>query len=210
FDREIDARERPGRPIHAGDISAGAVSAIGFALLVIGVVLLARFGLLTVIWGLALAAAIVLYDAWHKGNTIAPVIMGLCRALVYLSTGTAVSGEVRLGLIAGAAALAAHVIGLTYAAKQENLNQVGRLWPLAILAGPLLFALPNLLGGWLVVVACLLLCVADVAAVRLLARRATPDAVPRAVSMLIAAICLVDALAVALYGGGIRRPFVGG
>jgi len=27
--------------------------------------------------------------------------------------------------------------------------------------------------------------------------------VPRAVSMLIAAICLVDALAVALYGGGI-------
>ena len=29
------------------------------------------------------------------------------------------------------------------------------------------------------------------------------DAVPRAVSMLIAAICLVDALAVALYGGGI-------
>ena len=30
FDRDIDARERPGRPIHAGDISAGAVSAIGF------------------------------------------------------------------------------------------------------------------------------------------------------------------------------------
>jgi 4-hydroxybenzoate polyprenyltransferase len=48
-----------------------------------------------------------------------------------------------------------------------------------------------------------LLCAADIAAVRLLARRATADAVPRAVSMLIAAICLVDALAVALHGGGI-------
>src|SRR5258707_126052 len=103
----------------------------------------------------------------------------------------------------GASALAAHVIGLTYAAKQENLNNVGRLWPLAVLAGPLLLALSGISTGWLVVVASLLLCAADIAAVRLLARRATADAVPRAVSMLIAAICLVDALAVALHGGGI-------
>ena len=203
FDRDIDARERPGRPIHAGDISAGAVSAIGFALLAVGTVLLARFGLLTVILGLALAGSIVLYDLWHKGNIFAPIIMGLCRALVYLTTGAAVSGEIRFALIAGAIALAAHVIGLTYAARQENLNQVGRLWPLAILAGPLLFALPGMSSGWLVVIGCVLLCAADIAAVRLLAQRAAPDAVPRAVSMLIAAICLVDALAVVLYGGGI-------
>src|SRR5438874_3333305 len=60
FDRDIDARERPGRPIHAGDISAGAVSTIAFALLAVGVALLLRFDLLTVIWGLALAGAIVL------------------------------------------------------------------------------------------------------------------------------------------------------
>jgi 4-hydroxybenzoate polyprenyltransferase len=203
FDRDIDARERPGRPIHAGDISAGAVSTIGFALLAAGVALLLRFGLLTVIYGLALACAIVLYDAWHKGNIFAPMIMGLCRALVYLATGAAVSSEIRFALIAAAIALAAHVIGLTYAAKQENLNEVGRLWPLAVLAGPLLVALPGILSGLLVVTTCLLLCAADVAAVRLLAQRAAPDAVPRAVSMLIAAICLVDALAVALYGGGI-------
>jgi heme O synthase-like polyprenyltransferase len=203
FDREIDARERPGRPIHAGDIGAGTVSAIGFALLAIGVVLLARFSLLTVIWGLGLAAAIVLYDSWHKGNFFAPVVMGLCRALVYLATGAAVSGEIHTALLIGAVALAAHVIGLTYAAKQENLNEVGRLWPLAVLAVPVLLALPGLASGWPVAVAALLLCIADVAAVRLLAKRATPDAVPRAVSMLIAAICLVDALAVALCGGGI-------
>jgi 4-hydroxybenzoate polyprenyltransferase len=163
FDREIDARERPGRPIHAGDIGAGTVSAIGFALLA----------------------------------------MGLCRALVYLATGAAVSGEIRSTLIIGATALAAHVIGLTYAAKQENLNQVGKLWPLFILAGPVLFALSGISGGWPVVIGAFVLCAVDIAAVRLLATRVTPDAVPRAVSMLIAAICLVDALAVALYGGGI-------
>ena len=43
FDREIDARERPGRPIHAGDIGAAAVSTIGFALLAAGVAFLAPF-----------------------------------------------------------------------------------------------------------------------------------------------------------------------
>jgi heme O synthase-like polyprenyltransferase len=203
FDREIDARERPGRPIHAGDISAATVSAIGFALLAVGIALLAPFGLFTAIWGLTLAAAIVLYDAWHKGNMVAPVIMGLCRALVYLGTGAAVSGHVLPALIVGAMALAAHVVGLTYAARQENLNHIGRLWPLAVLAGPLLLALPGISTGWLVIVAALLLCAVDIVAIRLLAKRATADAVPRAVSMLIAAICLVDALAVALHGGGI-------
>src|ERR1700751_4944163 len=30
FDREIDARERPGRPIHAGEIRPGTGSSIGF------------------------------------------------------------------------------------------------------------------------------------------------------------------------------------
>lgn len=199
FDRDIDARERPGRSIHAGDIGASTVSAIGFALLAVGIALLTPFGLLPAIWGLALAAAIVLYDVWHKGNSIAPVIMGLCRALVYLATGAAIGGNIRLALTAGAIALAAHIVGLTYAARQESLNQVGRLWPLAILACPLLLAVPGTSSGW-VVVGCLLLGAADIAAVRLLAKRVAPDSVPRAVSMLIAAICLVDALAVALYG----------
>jgi UbiA prenyltransferase family protein len=203
FDREIDARERPGRPIQAGDIGAVTVSTIGFALLAVGIALLVPFGLFTVVWGLALAAAIVLYDVWHKGNNFAPLVMGLCRALVYLGTGAAVSGNILPALIVGATALAAHVVGLTYAAKQENLNHIGRLWPLAVLAGPLLLAWPWFTTGWLVIAAALLLCAVDIIAVRLLAKRATGDAVPRAVSILIAAICLVDALAVALHGGGV-------
>lgn len=201
FDREIDARERPGRPIDAGDISAGAVSAIGFGLLAVGVLLLVPFGAAAIGWGILLAAAIVLYDLWHKGNAFGPVIMGLCRALVYLGAGAAINGGITSALVLGAFALACHVVGLTYAAKQENLNQIGRLWPLAILAVPMLIALPAITSSWLIAVSFLLLAIADAVAVRLLAKRATPDAVPRAVSGLIAAICLVDALAVALAGG---------
>jgi hypothetical protein len=70
------------------------------------------------------------------------------------------------------------------------------------LAVPLLVALPSLFGGWTIVAALLLLLVADTLAVRLLSTRPVPGSVPLAVSGLIAAICLVDALAIAVSGGG--------
>jgi 4-hydroxybenzoate polyprenyltransferase len=95
------------------------------------------------------------------------------------------------------------VAGITYAARQESLDRVGALWPLALLAVPLLAALPAIAGGWIVIAAFLLLLAADAIAVRLLATRPVPGAVPLAVSGLIAAICLVDALAIALNGGGV-------
>jgi 4-hydroxybenzoate polyprenyltransferase len=202
FDRAVDARERPGRPIHAGGIRAGTVSWIGFGLLATGIALMIPFGLVAATWGALLAAVIVLYDVWHKGNAFSPLVMGLCRALVYIGTGVAVSGSVSHAIIAGAIALASHVAGIAYAAKQESLDRVGNLWPLALLALPLLIALPALFSGWTVVVALLLLLAADALAVRMLVRRPIPGAVPSAVSRLIAAICLVDALAIALAGGG--------
>jgi 4-hydroxybenzoate polyprenyltransferase len=203
FDREIDARDRPGRPIHAGEIRAGTVSSIGFGLLATGIALMIPFGLAATLWGALLAAVIVLYDVWHKGNALSPLVMGICRALVYIGTGAALAGTTSTAMMIGAAALASHVAGITYAAKQESLDRVGNLWPLALLAIPLFVALPAMFGGWIVIIAFLLLLAGDVWAVRLLVRRPVPGAVPLAVSGLIAAICLVDALAIALSGGGV-------
>ena len=53
------------------------------------------------------------------------------------------------------------------------------------------------------IAAFILLLAADAVAIRLLARRPSRGAVPLAVSGLIAAICLVDELAIAAAGGGI-------
>ena len=203
FDREIDARERPDRPICAGDISADSVRAIGFGLLVLGVLLMAPFGMTAAVWGVALGAVIVLYDLWHKGNAFGPVIMSACRALVYCGAGVAISGTLHPALILWAVVLAAHVVGLTYAAKQESLNQIGSLWPLAALAVPLIAALASLSHGWPLVLCLALLALVDIYAVRLLMERSAPGAVPRAVSVLIAAISIVDALVVSANGGGI-------
>ena len=203
FDREIDARDRPGRPIDAGEISAGTVSLIGFGLLAVGIVLMIPFGLAAMICGTLLAGVIVLYDVWHKGNALSPLVMGLCRALVYIGAGVALAGSTSTAMIIGAVALASHVAGITYAAKQENLDRIENLWPLALLAIPLFVALPAMFGGWIVIIAFLLLLAADALAIRLLATRPVPGSVPLAVSGLIAAICLVDALAIALAAGGV-------
>ena len=197
FDRDIDARERPGRPIPAGAIAASTVFAIGFGLLGAGRALMALCGWPALAAGVALCGVIVFYDLRHKGNPLSPIVMSLCRLLVYVGAAAATVGAVPATVWIAGVALAAHVVGLTYAAKQESLNRVERLWPLAILMLPLLMAAPAMTAHWWVAVFWLALAVADWLAVERLRRRATPDAVPSAVAALIAGISLVDALLVA-------------
>ena len=200
FDREIDARERPSRPIPAGAISPTAVFVAGFAMVGCGVVLMSLHGLAPGLAGLALAAAIVAYDAKHKGNPLSPLVMGLCRALVYVGAALVAAGTAAAAVLVGALALFAHVVGLTYAAKQESLDRIDRLWPLAVLVLPLAVGLPALAAGLVGVAVWGALAAADAVAVMLLKRRSHPGAVPRAVAALIAAISLVDALFAATVG----------
>src|SRR5215475_8349336 len=136
FDRAIDARERPTRPIPAGDLPAGTVAAIGFALLAGGVAALAPLGGAALLAGWALALTVVGYDVWHKGNPAGPVVMGLCRALVYAGAAAAVMGGVPPIVVLAALAMLAYVAGITYAAQQESYDRIGSLWPLAALYAP--------------------------------------------------------------------------
>ncbi len=196
FDREIDARERPSRPIPAGEASAGFVFAAGFALLGGGGGQMATGGPAAFLAGIALAGLIVLYDLRHKGNPWSPLLMGGCRALVYAGASAAAVGTLTGPALVGAAAIFAHVVGLTYAAKQESLDRIERLWPLGVLGVPLVLAIP-FLATPAAVVAWLALAAADLAAIRLLLPSRRPGAVGEAVGALIAAICLLDALLVA-------------
>jgi 4-hydroxybenzoate polyprenyltransferase len=200
FDRAIDARERPERPIPAREISSATVATIGFGLLGIAIVLMAPLGLLAAASSVALAAAIILYDLFHKGYSLSPLVMGLCRALVYAGAAAAATGEVPAPMAPAALALLAFVAGVSYAAWQERLDRPRNLWPLALLAPPLLLALPALTQGDAAVTVYVALAVAIAGALHLLVRRPTADAVPRAVALLIAAISLVDAAFLAAIG----------
>lgn len=199
FDARIDAVQRPERPIPSGEIGARAVFAWGFGLMALGIALLASIGVAPALAGLTLAVAIAFYDWHHKGNLFGPVVMGLCRVLVYVGAGLCVTLALPDRLWLGAALMWCYLIGLTYVAKQENLDRVENLWPLAFLAVPVVWgawlaaAQPAAGAFWLLFTAWLLV------ALWFLRRRAKGD-VPRAVVSLIAGISLLDALLIAAAG----------
>lgn len=210
FDREFDARVRPERPIPSGAVSASMVFGHGFGLLGTGLVVVTAVGRgfgnagAAVLAGTALAAAIVLYDVWHKSNPMAPLLMGLCRVLVYVTTAVAVTGTITAPVLGGAGILLFYLIGLTYVARQEIVGAVRNVWPLASLAVPFVFWSLALRAGRLGVavyagaVVWLVVCLSH------LGWRARVD-VPRAVVGMIAGISLVDAMALVAWG----RPDLG-
>jgi 4-hydroxybenzoate polyprenyltransferase len=102
-------------------------------------------------------------------------------------------------LLLAAVVLLCYLIGLTYTAKREHLNELGSVWPLAALAAPMIYGVVMALGSPLVW-PFLLLLAGWVSYALWLLRRRGPGDVPRAVVSLIAGISLVDA--VILCGAG--------
>ena len=213
FDREFDAKHRPERPIPSGQVSARQVFAIGFALLAIGMAAVAwasrgQDGLPA--WralasGAGLAGAIVLYNAHHKGNPLSPLIMGLCRVLVVLTAAFSLAVWLPTAVVLAAIALLCHLIGLTYIAKQEHLDRIGKLWPLGFLAVPVLYGVALALLSPVVWAPLAVYALVLVIALGLLRRRAPGD-VPRAVVTLIAGMSVLDG--VMLAGDGLVLPAV--
>jgi len=210
FDREIDARERPERPIPAGLVSAEEVTRVGFGLLGAGLFILVVHALVTgrAAWpsiggGVALGGAIVVYDLWHKGNPASPLLMGLCRMLVYVTAAVATSGRLGAPVLGGAVVLLSYLVGLTYVAKQENLREVKNLWPLLFLVAPFVYA-PALGARAFATRASALLIyllfAAWVGHALSILRARQKGSIPRAVVSLIAGISLCDALLIATAG----------
>jgi 4-hydroxybenzoate polyprenyltransferase len=82
FDREIDRLERPERPIPSGRIRAAQAAALGAGLLVLGVGAASAANTTALFVALAIAACVLLYDAWGKRHgAIGPLNMATCRAL---------------------------------------------------------------------------------------------------------------------------------
>jgi 4-hydroxybenzoate polyprenyltransferase len=207
FDREFDARHRPERPIPSGEVNATTVFGAGFGMLAVGVALLAWIGYgfsegtgwRPAVAGVALGATIVFYDWRHKNNPLSPVVMGLCRMLVYATAAYAFAVDPPQRVFAMAFLLLCYLTGLTYIAKQEHLDRVANLWPLAFLAAPLLWGLQASLTDPVVAGIGLLFLLWVLYSLSFLRRR-RPGDVPRAVGGLLAGICLWDALVMAADG----------
>lgn len=151
FDADWDARFKPGRPIARGAASVREVWIIGSLLLTLGPLVIYGAGLATgtdgmvssLVSALLLAGAILSYDRLHKTASYSPWIMGSCRLLVYVTAGLAMGAMTPL-LAVGGLSLMAYIVGLTYVARSEHLNDPGSWWSLAFLAAPVLLSITRL------------------------------------------------------------------
>jgi hypothetical protein len=139
FDAEYDRQYHRTRPIPSGAISPDAVLWWGLAWMILGVLALLWLGHIPGGLALALAACILLYNTVHRLVTFSPLLLGLCRVLLYLmAAGTAADGLTGWSIWCGLA-LGAYVAGVGLIARWEN--EPPSYWPLPLLAAPLLLAL---------------------------------------------------------------------
>jgi len=207
FDREFDTVAYPKRPIPSGAVLARTVFTIGFLGLATGELLLIALGYGMAdghgwpppLAGLCLAATIVYYNLRHKNNPYGPLLMGLCRVQVYLTTALALAPALPERVWWGAGLLFIYIIGLSYIARQETLARLTSLWPLAFLAAPFFYGMQGALRSIIPALIYVGFFTWVLLAVIRLARRTQFD-VREGVSALIAGIALLDALLIALAG----------
>lgn len=207
FDREFDTVAYPGRPIPSGAVSARTVFTIGFLglatgellLIVLGYGVAGGHGWPPALAGLCLAGTVVYYNLHHKNNRYGPLLMGLCRVQVYLTTALALTPALPERVWWGAGLLFIYIIGLSYIARQETLTRLTSLWPQAFLAIPFFYGMQDALQSIIPALIFVGFLMWVLHAVMRLARRTQSD-IREGVSTLIAGIALLDALLIALAG----------
>lgn len=209
FDAEIDQKERPDRPVPSGAIDVRTVFAAGISMFVVGLCLLTWIGFIATdgtggwpgVAGLVLITSIVAYDWHHKQNPFSPYIMGVCRMMVYVTAGLCFLVPPPAWLLLAAVLLFSYLIGLTQIAKQENQEKIDSLMPALLFAPPLIYGLYMVFTNisFTLVIAFLGLAAMIGIAIWMLGRR-LPGDISLAVSVLIAGICLLDAVFLASAG----------
>jgi 4-hydroxybenzoate polyprenyltransferase len=212
FDRELDARERPGRPIPSGRISPRPAAILGSALVVLGLVCATLAGVQAVELSVVLVGLILAYDGFLKKTPLGPVAMGGCRFLNVMlgasATGSVVWGNPQLVV---ALAMGVYVAGVTWFARQESERSAR---PQLVAAAATTHAgVAGLIGiiwtigpsdpqsAWMAIAA--LACVTAWIDIRLFAamREPTPRNVQAAVKRMLLAIVLLDATIVFFWTG---------
>lgn len=160
FDAKWDAARRSTRPIPSGLISVRSAFIVGFICLVVGALCTVRSALdghgpLTTVLVLTLVLGVLVYDRWHKDVSLAPVVMGACRALLPLIGFFAVGGlidgphfrgQALLLLLVHPLVLWAQVVAITVVARREAVPGAPPRWAEILpylLPVPLLLASPQ-------------------------------------------------------------------
>ncbi len=144
-DVDIDRQTRPDRPIPSGRIRLWQAYLFMLCALAMGLGVLAATNTTALGLGVALVIAAIAYNVTHHRDGRSVLLMGLCRALVYL-VATAVAGasamlqSLPIALVL-AGTLAAYTAAITFVARVENDAEVGRRrWVLVVMVAVVLAA----------------------------------------------------------------------
>ena len=202
IDAKWDRKHAPDRPIPSGKISHRATWVVCILETIGGVALLTRFTSAHPLLIGGLIFCVVLYNLLHKHWKGSVLLMGLCRAFVYVAAGSAVatqtsSIEVPGILYAISGAVVLYIAGITLAARNEHLDSpVGTSFLNRILLMlPVLFPL---LGARTVptdslYVAITVVGVFGIWAWIVLSRKALSEKIPKGIALLIAGIAFYGA-----------------
>jgi 4-hydroxybenzoate polyprenyltransferase len=119
FDRAIDARERPHRPIPSGRVSFASAIGLGTALMAVGLLCAVAASAASISIAVLLAALVLGYDAFLKRTFVGPWALGGCR-FFNVMLGASASAAVTTGPeVAVALLIGLYVVGISYFAQQE-------------------------------------------------------------------------------------------
>lgn len=208
FDRQVDAIERPFRPIPSGQITPRSAAQLAVVLSVAGVSVAIWLGSITGFHAVALLALILAYDGGLKSTAIGPLAMGACRFTNVL-LGCSVATEAILPwstrlILAGIVGL--YVVGITVMAKDEvggarrlRLQIGAALLGIALVAALVAGGHASSLGVYVLMALTLVLGSAVIAAVS----RPDPKTIQRAIKTAILGLIALDA---ALAAGAVGVP----
>jgi hypothetical protein len=169
---------------------------IPVALFAASLLLLAIVGVTSLIAGVVLIVAIVIYDAWHAGLVARSVLMGLIRVLVYVVAFSAFASSPSWPFVVWGAVMVVYVVGLTLIPRTVSRSGADRYGPLALVLLPAAIAIatdPVDVLVWSLSVAVVLWVAHSVS----FAWRSSNRQVGGSVARLIAGISLVDAVVLA-------------
>ncbi|HET6326148.1 MAG TPA: UbiA family prenyltransferase [Planctomycetaceae bacterium] len=120
FDRDLDARERPGRPIPSGRITPRVAVGLASALMILGAACAVGVSRQAVEISLMLVGLILAYDGFLKQTPVGPIAMGGCRFLnVMLGASAGIGPTWASPQLVVALAMGVYVAGVTWFARQE-------------------------------------------------------------------------------------------
>lgn len=130
FDRDIDAKERPGRPIPSRRISVAAAARLAVGLNVLGLVAAGLAGMPSLVVAVLITACVLAYDGGMKRTPLGPLFMGACRffnVLLGASAGLHWTGDPAAFAsqlfapphVVVAFGMGLYIVGVTWFARQE-------------------------------------------------------------------------------------------